>query len=287
MTPLCRCERAPTLVVLALHLACAAETRWLVNGDFDRETAAWAAAPATPEAVRFEDYDYMSPRYVLRLEHGGTKGTSVVSQSVSGLYADSVFTLSCWLKPGVTGAGDGGGARVRVLAGTGTGGAALAASPVLSRTGPWRSVDLVFNSGTHRTVTVVLELAEAAGTARFDDVRLVRGDSTGGHDQTPADPRLKNLARGKPYALTPKPSYSLCTDPGDGTDLTDGVRTLGHYWVQKSTVGWKHPRGPTAITVDLGSRQPVRGAAFGSAGGSAGDPGGPRRRSAARSAWSG
>ena len=88
------------------------------------------------------------------------------------------------------------------------------------------------------------------------------------------EPRLVsatvNIARGKPYTFSRKPNYSLCTDEGDRTDLTDGVRTLDRYWVQKSTVGWQRARGPVAITVDLGKVEPIMGAALGSAGGSAG-----------------
>ncbi|MBI5090882.1 MAG: hypothetical protein HZB26_00385 [Candidatus Hydrogenedentes bacterium] len=48
-----------------------------------------------------------------------------------------------------------------------------------------------------------------------------------------------NLAQGKPYTLNPAPNYGLCTDPGDATQLTDGVYTKGHFWTQLSTVGWQ------------------------------------------------
>lgn len=77
-----------------------------------------------------------------------------------------------------------------------------------------------------------------------------------------------NLALGKPCTLDPKPNYALCTDPGDKAQLTDGIYTKGHFWTQQSTVGWNNT-GSVAITVDLGSVQPVRGASFNTAAGAA------------------
>jgi hypothetical protein len=78
-----------------------------------------------------------------------------------------------------------------------------------------------------------------------------------------------NLAPGKPYKLDPRPNYSYCTDPGDKTQLTDGQYTQGHFWTQKSTVGWNHASSVT-ITLDLGAVQPIRGASFNTAAGVAG-----------------
>ena len=83
--------------------------------------------------------------------------------------------------------------------------------------------------------------------------------------QPPAD----NIALGKPYTLDPRPNYSYCTDPGDKTQLTDGVYTKGYFWTQKSTVGWQGVGGVT-ITLDLGAVQPIRGVSFNTAAGRAG-----------------
>jgi len=33
-----------------------------------------------------------------------------------------------------------------------------------------------------------------------------------------------NLALKRPYTLSHPPNYPYCTDPGDATDLTDGIR---------------------------------------------------------------
>ncbi|NQT54156.1 discoidin domain-containing protein [bacterium] len=77
-----------------------------------------------------------------------------------------------------------------------------------------------------------------------------------------------NLALGKPYTMT-RPSYRLCTDPGDKTQLTDGVYTKGYFWTQKTTVGWG--RGaPAFVTIDLGKVHAIGGASFSTAAGVAG-----------------
>lgn len=74
-----------------------------------------------------------------------------------------------------------------------------------------------------------------------------------------------NLALGKPYEM-PTPNYSLCADPDDVRQLTDGVRTKGHFWTQKTTVGWSGGRAVT-ITLDLGQDSPIGAVALSSAGG--------------------
>ncbi|MBI5394794.1 MAG: hypothetical protein HZA91_05795, partial [Verrucomicrobia bacterium] len=82
-------------------------------------------------------------------------------------------------------------------------------------------------------------------------------------------PPGENIALGKSYKLDPRPNYSYCTDPSDREQLTDGVYTKGHFWTQKSTVGWTGIGGAT-ITIDLGTAQPIRGVSFNSAAGAAG-----------------
>ncbi|HUT33933.1 MAG TPA: hypothetical protein VNE39_10650 [Planctomycetota bacterium] len=79
----------------------------------------------------------------------------------------------------------------------------------------------------------------------------------------------RNLARGRPYTLSPRPNYRYCTDPGDATQLTDGVRTEGYFWTQKTTVGWSGG-APAFVTIDLGRVHPIGGASFRTAAGVAG-----------------
>ncbi|NQT86445.1 hypothetical protein HQ560_06745 [bacterium] len=78
----------------------------------------------------------------------------------------------------------------------------------------------------------------------------------------------RNIALGKPYTMT-RPSYRLCTDAGDKTQLTDGVTTKGYFWTQKTTVGWGKG-APVFITIDLGAVHAIGGLSFGTAAGVAG-----------------
>ncbi len=84
-----------------------------------------------------------------------------------------------------------------------------------------------------------------------------------------AENRQINVAQGRPYALEPAPNYTLCTGPGDRTDLTDGVLTRGYFWAQQSTVGWQN-RSPVTVTIDLGIVTPLSGVSFRTAAGTAG-----------------
>lgn len=81
--------------------------------------------------------------------------------------------------------------------------------------------------------------------------------------------RPENVALGKQYKLWPIPNYQYCTDPGDATQLTDGMTTKGYFWTQKGTVGWVHAPYVT-ITVNLGKNEPISGVAFDTAAGVAG-----------------
>lgn len=79
----------------------------------------------------------------------------------------------------------------------------------------------------------------------------------------------QNIAKGKKYALDPKPGYRYCTDPGDKIQLTDGVYTEGYFWTQGSTVGWSGVN-PAYITIDLEAVEPICGVSFSTAAGVAG-----------------
>ena len=83
------------------------------------------------------------------------------------------------------------------------------------------------------------------------------------------EPPGKNIARGKPYTLSPRPNYRHCTDEGDTEQLTDGAYSEGYFWVQKSTVGWNRA-GLADITIDLGKVQPISGISYNTAAGVAG-----------------
>lgn len=78
-----------------------------------------------------------------------------------------------------------------------------------------------------------------------------------------------NLALNKPYTMRPAPTYRYCTDPGDKTQLTDGIYAKGYFWTQKETVGWTHA-APVMCTIDLGRVEPICGVSWSCAAGVAG-----------------
>jgi len=84
-----------------------------------------------------------------------------------------------------------------------------------------------------------------------------------------ASEAAENIARGKAYTLYPQPNYSLCTDPGDREQLTDGKTTAEYFWTQSGTVGWQSIRY-ALITIDLGIVQPISGVSMTTAAGAAG-----------------
>ena len=82
-----------------------------------------------------------------------------------------------------------------------------------------------------------------------------------------------NIAVGKTYTLVPAPTYKLCTESGDATQLTDGhtmpADASGYFWTKSETVGWVYPKY-VYVTVDLGQVEPIGGVAFYTAVGASG-----------------
>ena len=83
----------------------------------------------------------------------------------------------------------------------------------------------------------------------------------------------KNLVLKRPYTVHPEPSYSLCTDEGDKTQLTDGeTRYTGGMWTFPTTVGWIAGIDvPVVIHFDLGQETTLSELRFNSAGGGGAD----------------
>ena len=66
----------------------------------------------------------------------------------------------------------------------------------------------------------------------------------------------ENIALGRSYTWTSAPNYSLCTDAGDVTQLTDG--DTSQSYTQPGCVGWSGT-GAVSITIDLGSVRAIEG----------------------------
>ncbi len=73
-----------------------------------------------------------------------------------------------------------------------------------------------------------------------------------------------NLALSKTYITSKKPNYKLSSSSEDVTSLTDGKYTKGHFWTEKSTVGWLKS-GPIEICIDLGKSYNIDSIAFSTA----------------------
>jgi len=141
----------------------------------------------------------------------------------------------------------------------------------------WKRYLIKFNSGAATSLRIELwadaRHAEKAnsplGSSSFDDVQIRPAAEAADAEATAKTGQYENIARGKPYQMKPSPNYGYCTDPGDRTQLTDGVYTVGYFWTQKTTVGWVRAR-PVIITIDLGKVEPIRGVSFNTAAGVAG-----------------
>lgn len=73
-----------------------------------------------------------------------------------------------------------------------------------------------------------------------------------------------NLAKGKPYTVYPIQNYSLSAPPNNTTALTDGSYTVGYYWTQKTTVGWRNAK-TVEILIDLGNISDIGSLVFNTA----------------------
>ncbi len=70
-----------------------------------------------------------------------------------------------------------------------------------------------------------------------------------------------NLALNKKYTMAKAPDYHLCKDADDAVQLTDGGKTVGYFWTQKSTVGW-HSNKPAIVIIDLEKTEPICGVSW-------------------------
>jgi len=102
----------------------------------------------------------------------------------------------------------------------------------------------------------------------FATLIAFEGSSKAAQEALPSAPVLQNIALGKAYTLDPQPNYPYCTDPDDRMQLTDGRYTSGHFWTQKSTVGWTGKYA--TITIDLGAVHAIKGVSYNTAAGVAG-----------------
>lgn len=270
---------APSLMLMGAVLCVQlwAADGLLVNPDFSASTendtrtpAGWTVPDSAPPLYAVADDDGYSGAHCLRYAAQAAGPAGAVTQTVA-CAANTDYVLAAALKSD-------GALRplVRVVAAD----LDREAVRLVGRGGQgWQLLTADFNSGEATKLRVelygdvtMLESGQAVvGTSGLDDVQIYAAGDVPKAIRA-ADPFVApgpNIARGKPYTLRPAPNYGYCTDAGDSTQLTDGERTVGYFWVQKTTVGWS--RGaPVIITVDLGAVEPIAGASYSTAAGVAG-----------------
>ncbi len=79
-----------------------------------------------------------------------------------------------------------------------------------------------------------------------------------------------NLALNKSYSVSIQHNYRLTAPATDKTSLTDGKYTSGHFWTQKSTVGWQGIKN-LEIMIDLEKISTIDSLSFSTARGTRGD----------------
>lgn len=200
-------------------------------------------------SVDLDNAQFYAGAMGLRMRHD-ERATSRASTTVKA--GSREYLLLAWVRTeGVEGVG----ARLRVLT---AGETLVAQSEPITGTGGWRRVSLSFNPGGVNEATIELSLADATGAAWFDNVIVgPRAEVAPLLADDEQQAQRENIALGKPYTLSPPPSYEYCTDPGDEVQLTDGEYTVGYFWTQASTVGW-YLYSPQ-ILVDLGQVYPIDG----------------------------
>ncbi|MDD5168761.1 MAG: hypothetical protein PHN75_08085, partial [Syntrophales bacterium] len=61
-----------------------------------------------------------------------------------------------------------------------------------------------------------------------------------------------NVAKGKPYTVSPVQNYPQTAPATNTNALTDGIYTVGYFWTKESTVGWQNTK-TVEILIDLGN----------------------------------
>ena len=274
-----RHSRGPFLLILVAALTMAPMSRLLADGPFvldsgfaDAGTPVRWSVPADTPWHR-TDADGHSGNDSLKYTAASTGAIPPVTQVISlPANADLVLAVAMKIDGAVRPV-----ARLRVA---GPDGAELVRIVGEGPPGLWRRYFAEFSTGPGGKAVVELwadiahlqspDRSAPAGTICLDDIQVIsQQEAEALRAERPAAVIYENLARGMAYTLHPTPGYPHCTDPDDGTQLTDGQYTVGYFWTQKSTVGWVRQKD-LVITVDLGDHHPIRGLSFSTAAGVAG-----------------
>ncbi|MBP5639350.1 MAG: hypothetical protein J6X55_07720 [Victivallales bacterium] len=241
------------------------------NGGFDKEDV---GNPHTPEGWtrqgdgiptwEFTDIDGVTTATAVRLvmDAKTSDNASALMQTVK-CRPNAEYTLKAMLK------GEG---CIPVVSVKSLSGEVLA--EISSNSAIWNGQSAKFKTNLNMSelkVVISYKAAGQKGMATVDDVMLYAGSepTSAKKELEPFVAKGENIALNKPYVFSIRPGYRYCTDPGDKTQLTDGIYTQGYFWTQKSTVGWGS-RNMIYVTIDLGETFPMGGFCYSTAFGTAG-----------------
>ena len=244
------------------------------NGGFEKEDEdakklpeGWTQLTKGASNWEFTNIDGASSGSAIRLVFDALPANSTlgtVGQRIA-CKPNTEYTISSMLK------GDGCVSKVSVQT---TDGRVLA--EIKSDSLTWNEKSAKFKTGPNiidLNVILACDIANGAkkGKATIDNIMVYAGAAPAAPKKKVAkfEPRGENIALKKPYTFSSRPGYGHCTDPGDKTQLTDGIYTQGYFWTQKSTVGWG-ARNVIYVTIDLGETFPIGGFCYSTAFGTAG-----------------
>ena len=259
-------------IILSSYVACGQGL--LKNANFSRSRGDeatplhWNTPKTAAPFFHCVNADGMGDGYSLRYEADKTASCAPVTQDFT-CKKNTDYVLTAALK------GDGTTIPLVEVYAEGVNTAAMRLS---SRTIKWKRLQIRFNSGgaTHFQVRIFgsIEMRKTSitvsGSSWFDNLQVYA--LANAPKEVPPHRVFNapgpNVALHAPYKLGKLPNYSLCVDPGDKTQLTDGVYSVGYFWTQKTTVGWTNAN-PATITIDLGKVQPIAGLSYNTAAGKA------------------
>ncbi len=233
------------------------------DGNFEESFAQWSHESAFDGAISMDNADFIAGKQSLQIDSKEeNKKVSTVSQELK-VSPRASYVIEGSIK--TTQLKNGQGAILRIS----QNGKVLAETAPLSSSDIWTEFKLPFTTVDTDKAQLSISFGGVNGQAHFDQIRIKTvAENVSSLSSTPK-PSRANIAIACPYKLSSKPNYSLCSDPEDNVQLTDGKNTVGYFWTQKSTVGWQGCRFVT-ITVDLGADRPISGFALNTAGGKAG-----------------
>ncbi|MBO4344961.1 MAG: hypothetical protein J5833_04350 [Victivallales bacterium] len=233
------------------------------NGFFDERPPekeamppSWTMEKPAAGGWAFEDADGVDS--ATSISFTVTKGSGALTQKIT-LQPNTEYVLMIWVKS------DGPNPVISLYDSTGK---KWFGHSIQGKSTGWRSKNTGFLSGAGTDYVLALS-GEGDGKIFYDSIEiLTRADATKRQQQMPARTN-RNIALHKKYTMPKAPDYALCKDEGDAVQLTDGINTVGYFWTQKTTVGW-HQNKPVTVIVDLEKTEPICGASWSCAAGTAG-----------------